>query len=270
MSTDDAERLTARPTVHDTYGGARPSPRHRSRRYCSGSCPSPGPCAGTPATDCGSMRPPASPSPHSRSRRAWPTQSSPACPSRRGCTPLLLPVLVYAGLGATRRGVIGPEGAVALLVATALAPLAVAGSPEYTALAAALAIAVGCVFVLARLLHLGWLADYFSQSVLVGYISGVADPDGSRPAVEAHRRLQRRRGRDPGGRRHPRPPRRRQPVDRGRRRCSRLAILVALQRLAPRWPGALIVVVLGMFASWALDLGPAASTLTGPVPAGLA
>ena len=42
------------------------------------------------------------------------------------------------------------------------------------ALAAALAIAVGCVFVVARLLRLGWLADYFSQSVLVGYISGVA------------------------------------------------------------------------------------------------
>ena len=82
-------------------------------------------------------------------------------------------MLVYAGLGATKRGVIGPEGAVALLVAASLAPLAAAGSPEYVALAAALAIAVGCVFVVARLLRLGWLADYFSQSVLVGYISGV-------------------------------------------------------------------------------------------------
>ena len=69
---------------------------------------------------------------------------------------------------------IGPEGAVALLVASALGPLAAAGSPEYSALAAGLAIAVGAVFVLARLLRLGWLADYFSQSVLVGYISGVA------------------------------------------------------------------------------------------------
>ena len=95
-------------------------------------------------------------------------------PVTAGLYALLLPVLVYAGLGATRRGVIGPEGAVALLVAASLAPLAAAGSPEYVALAAALAIAVGCVFVVARLLRLGWLADYFSQSVLVGYISGVA------------------------------------------------------------------------------------------------
>jgi len=95
-------------------------------------------------------------------------------PVTAGLYALLLPVLVYAGLGATRRGVIGPEGAVALLVATSLAPLAAAGSPEYTALASALAIAVGCVFVVARLLRLGWIADYFSQSVLVGDISGVA------------------------------------------------------------------------------------------------
>jgi MFS superfamily sulfate permease-like transporter len=48
-----------------------------------------------------------------------------------------------------------------------------------------------------------------------------------------------------------------------------LVILVALQRVAPRWPGALIVVVLGVFCSWALDLGSRGVALTGPVPAGL-
>ena len=49
----------------------------------------------------------------------------------------------------------------ALLVANSLAPLATAGSPEYTSLAAALAIAVGVVFLAARLARLGWIADYF-------------------------------------------------------------------------------------------------------------
>ena len=95
-------------------------------------------------------------------------------PVTAGLYALILPVVAYALLGSAPRLVIGPEGTVALLVASALAPLAAAGSPEYTALAAGLAIGVGGVFVLARLLRLGWIADYFSQSVLVGYITGVA------------------------------------------------------------------------------------------------
>jgi high affinity sulfate transporter 1 len=189
-------------------------------------------------------------------------------PVTAGLYALLLPVLVYAGLGATRRGVIGPEGAVALLVATALAPLAAAGSPEYVALAAALAIAVGCVFVVARLLRLGWLADYFSQSVLVGYISGVAilmaigqlskltgvssDVEGDvREAIDILLHIGDANLWTIGV------------------SLVTLVILVTLQRLAPRWPGALIVVVLGMAVSWGLDLASHGVDLTGPVPAGL-
>lgn len=189
-------------------------------------------------------------------------------PVTAGLYALLLPVLVYAGLGATRRGVIGPEGAVALLVATALAPLAAAGSPEYTALAAALAIAVGLVFVGARLLRLGWIADYFSQSVLVGYISGVAilmalgqlskltgvssDVEGDvKEAFDIVLHIG-----DAN------------PWTIGVSVVS-LVLLVGIQRVAPRLPGALIVVVLGMFASWALDLASHGVDLTGPIPAGL-
>ena len=95
-------------------------------------------------------------------------------PVTAGLYALLLPVLAYALLGSGLRVVVGPEGAVALLVASALAPLAATGSAQYATLAAALAIAVGAVFLVARLLRLGWIADYFSQSVLVGYITGVA------------------------------------------------------------------------------------------------
>ena len=268
MSTDDAERLTARPTVHDTYGRRSPFASSSKppilQRYV--------PLTGSLKGYSGDRLRVDAIAGLTVAALALPAGMAYAelagLPVTAGLYALLLPVLVYAGLGATRRGVIGPEGAVALLVATALAPLAVAGSPEYTALAAALAIAVGCVFVFARLLHLGWLADYFSQSVLVGYISGVAilmalgqlskltgvssDADGEiRAAVDTLARL---------GDANP------WTVGVG---LVSLAILVALQRLAPRWPGALIVVVLGMLASWALDLGARGVALTGPVPAGL-
>ena len=60
-------------------------------------------------------------------------------PVTAGLYALLLPVLAYALLGSGLRVMVGPEGAVALLVASALAPLAAAGSAEYTTLAAALA-----------------------------------------------------------------------------------------------------------------------------------
>ena len=61
-------------------------------------------------------------------------------PVTAGLYALLLPVLAYAFLGSGLRVMVGPEGAVALLVAGALAPLAVAGSAQYTTLAAALAL----------------------------------------------------------------------------------------------------------------------------------
>ena len=95
-------------------------------------------------------------------------------PVSAGLYALLLPVVAYAVFGSARRLVIGPEGTVSLLVASALAPLAASGSTEYAMLAAALAIFVGLVFFAARLMRLGWIADYFSQAVLVGYITGVA------------------------------------------------------------------------------------------------
>ena len=37
-----------------------------------------------------------------------------------------------------------------------------------------LALVVGLVFLAARLLHLGWLADYFSAAVLLGFVTGLA------------------------------------------------------------------------------------------------
>ena len=95
-------------------------------------------------------------------------------PVTAGLYSLLLPLVVYALLGSAPWLVVGPESTIALLVAAGLAPLAIAGSAEYTTLAAALALIVGGFYLSARLLRLGWIADYFSQAVLVGYLTGVA------------------------------------------------------------------------------------------------
>ena len=80
----------------------------------------------------------------------------------------------YALFAASRVQVVGPESQTAILVAAGLAPLAAAGSPEYAALAAAMALLAGLVCLIAAALRLGFLADYLSQPVLVGYLTGVA------------------------------------------------------------------------------------------------
>ncbi len=86
---------------------------------------------------------------------------------------LILPVIAYALLGSSRVLMVGPTTTTALMVAPAL----VAISPDesiYPQLAAMMALVVGLVFLLARVLHLGWLADYFSSAVLLGFITGLA------------------------------------------------------------------------------------------------
>jgi SulP family sulfate permease len=189
-------------------------------------------------------------------------------PVSAGLYSLLLPVLAYAVFGSALRVVVGPEGTVSLLVGTALAPLAVSGSPEYAALAAMLAVLVGGVFLLGRVARLGWIADYFSQAVLVGYITGVAivlilgqlgkllgvssDADGAIPeTVDIVGHLG-----DANG----------VTVVVG---VLAIGLLVVAGRVNKRIPGALILVVLGIAASWALDFAGRGVAITGEVPSGL-
>ena len=90
-----------------------------------------------------------------------------------GLYALLLPAVAYAFLGSSRQLVVGPEGAIAVLVATTVAPFATKQTADYATLVALLALMVGAIYLVAYLLRLGWVADYFSRAVLVGYLHGV-------------------------------------------------------------------------------------------------
>ena len=91
-----------------------------------------------------------------------------------GLYALLLPTVAYVLLGSSRQLIVGPEGSISTLVGVAVLPLAAAGSSDAAELAAMLALLVAACFALAWVLRLGWIADYFSRPVLVGYIHGVA------------------------------------------------------------------------------------------------
>ena len=189
-------------------------------------------------------------------------------PVTAGLYSLLLPLAVYALLGSAPWLVIGPESTIALLVAAGLAPLAVEGSAEYATLGTALALLVGGVYLAARLLRLGWIADYFSQAVLVGYVTGVAtliilgqlgklvgissDYDNAIIAfgdIVAHLNE----------------------ADSATVTLAALTLvlLVALRYFVPRFPAALLVVVLGIAVSWWLDLAADGVAIAGDVPSGL-
>jgi hypothetical protein len=69
---------------------------------------------------------------------------------------------------------VGPEGTVALVTGAAVAPMAGGDPAKWVLLVSMLAIMTGVMFLVARVAKIGWMADYLSQAVLVGYIAGVA------------------------------------------------------------------------------------------------
>ncbi len=90
-----------------------------------------------------------------------------------GVYTLLLPMAVVAVLGSSRHLVVGADSATAAILGAALAGLAVAGSPQYVRLAGLAALLAGGLLLLARLARLGFLANFLSRTVLVGFLTGV-------------------------------------------------------------------------------------------------
>ena len=90
-----------------------------------------------------------------------------------GLYTLLLPMAVFAIFGSSRHLVVGADSATAAILAAALAGLAAAGSPQYVRLAGLAALLAGGLLLLARLARLGFLANFLSRTVLIGFLTGV-------------------------------------------------------------------------------------------------
>jgi sulfate permease, SulP family len=95
-------------------------------------------------------------------------------PAASGLAAVCGALVVYAVFGSSRQLSMGPESTTALMTAVAVAPLAAGDPVRYGTLAAGLAVVVGVLCLLARLLRAGVLADLLSKPVLVGYLAGVA------------------------------------------------------------------------------------------------
>jgi sulfate permease, SulP family len=94
-------------------------------------------------------------------------------PVMAGLYTLLLPQLAFALLCSSRYLVVAADSATAAILAGGLAGLAPIASARYVALAGAVALLTAGFLLIARLLKLGFLADFLSQTVLVGFLTGV-------------------------------------------------------------------------------------------------
>ena len=91
-----------------------------------------------------------------------------------GLYTLLLPVLFFAIFGSSRHLVVGADSATAAILATGLLAMgAVSDSPQYVALAGLAALMCGVLLIAARFLRLGFIANFLSRSVLIGFLTGV-------------------------------------------------------------------------------------------------
>jgi sulfate permease, SulP family len=90
-----------------------------------------------------------------------------------GLYTILIPMALFALFGSSRHLVVGADSATAAIMAAGLAGLAATASPEYVAYAGILALLAALFLVLARLIKLGFLADFLSRTVLIGFLTGV-------------------------------------------------------------------------------------------------
>jgi sulfate permease, SulP family len=185
-----------------------------------------------------------------------------------GLYTLLLPMAVFAVLGSSRHLVVAADSATAVILAAALTGLAVTGSEQYVRLAGLAALLTGGMLLLARLARLGFLANFLSRTVLVGFLTGVGIQvaAGELPDMLGIKAA--------GGQTLPKlgnTLRALPHVHWGDAAVSVAVIVIVLvaRRIDRRIPGLLIAVVIAITVSWAAGLSGHGVAVTGPVPRGL-
>ena len=174
-------------------------------------------------------------------------------PAYFGLYAAFLPVIVGALWGSSQQLSTGPVAMVSLLTGTTLASFAAPGTETFIALAVVLALMVGVMQLAIGLFRLGEIVSFLSHPVVVGFTNAAA-------IIIALSQLNKLLG-VPMGRtdfflkdvwevvRHANemhwPT-----LAMG---LAALAVMIAVRRLRPLWPGVLIAVVLTTVASWALD-----------------
>jgi SulP family sulfate permease len=92
-------------------------------------------------------------------------------PPEVGLYASMAPLILYAIFGTSRALAVGPVAVASLMTATAIAPFAAQGTPEYLGAAIALALISGFLLIILGVLKLGFLANFLSHPVISGFIT---------------------------------------------------------------------------------------------------
>jgi SulP family sulfate permease len=177
-------------------------------------------------------------------------------------------MVAFALVSRTRQLIVGPEATLAVISAATIGGLAHGDAARAVALSGMLALLIGGILVVAGLIRLGFIAEFLSRPVLLGYITGVAltviasqlpkifgfKVEGSDfftitwnivSNLGSTQVLTFALG------------------------VGLIVVSVILQRVAPRLPSALVVLVLGTAVSAIFDLRAHGVVVIGHVPSGL-
>ena len=184
-----------------------------------------------------------------------------------GLYTILIPMGLFAIFGSSRHLSVGADSATAAVVAAGLTGLAVRGSHEWLALCSLLALMAGLLMIAARVLRLGFLADFLSRTVLTGFMTGVGIQV-SLLEISGMLGLQRISNEPLRQIAHDLQQIGQTNLHAVAVSLAVLVVIVGGRRISDRIPGGLIAVVAAIGVSWALNLGAHLETL-GAVPSGL-
>jgi high affinity sulfate transporter 1 len=187
-----------------------------------------------------------------------------------GLYTIVLPIIAFAILGSSRHLVVGADSATAAIMATGLLGMGLAAeSTTYVQMASLTALMCAVLLILARVLRLGFIANFLSRSVLIGFLTGVGIqvamgqvggmfgiPSQSGGTIEKFVESVRLIPTETN-------------VPTLIVSITVLVLILGLGRVNKAIPGALIAVVVTIFASAQLNLAADGVSVLGTVPGGL-
>jgi high affinity sulfate transporter 1 len=189
-------------------------------------------------------------------------------PVQYGLYAAAIALIGYAIFASSRHVVTGPSSTIAAVTGAAVLSVAKVGTSEAIALVAAITMLAGILYIILSVLKMGWISNFLAESVLVGFIFGI----GIDVAIGQLKHIT---GTHVTG------------ANVWQKLASWMAslpqtstttlvvgvvalvILFALKIYAPKVPGALVALVLGIGASTIFDLSAQGVAVVGPVPRGL-
>jgi sulfate permease, SulP family len=176
--------------------------------------------------------------------------------------------ILYAVFGTSRQISTGPSSGLAAVAASAVVAAKITGEADVASFVASITLASGVLFLILAVFKMGWIAQFLSRAVVTGFLFGAAidvvigelpkltgtSVSGSNPFQELRSWFGSLGGTS---------------VTTLVVGVVALVVIFGLRAVAPKIPGALVLVVGGLLASRIFDLGAHGVALVGAVPRGL-